>query len=177
MDAYILRRVLAARDARYQLKSYWSKTNYTLIEIATIMPGYPKHTKGLSQLFLDGVSTIHHQLDGKPQIAIFDDAGYYAVLLSNKDLEKSKKKAIEIEESTPWNRLLDIDCEHEKKRLTRKLLGLKERSCLVCGLPHNICLHTKQHSINTCRIYALDLVKQYINNTRLNSALQTQISI
>ena len=75
-----------------------------------------------------------------------DAAGYIVFMRSSLKTAQAKEKAVAIESSFEWNRLLDIDIYGKKgSPADRSAMGLAPRRCLLCGEPAADCIRTQRH--------------------------------
>jgi holo-ACP synthase CitX len=162
MDFAIGKVILRAREERYERKRRVNAKD-VLIEIASIVPGYPKHQDGLKRIFVDGLTELAERLEGRVAVMMEDAGGYYAVVQSPRRGTACKQVAIAIEEQWPWNRLLDIDVYDAGLVLTRLSLQAPERKCLICDDIHSRCIYERRHSLDEVRRSALALISLYLN--------------
>lgn len=162
MDFLIGKAILDARENRYSIKLVQAGGSGTLIEMASILPGWPKQHGGLARIFSEGVKEMVTDLQASLVVAMSDAAGYYALARSSRGAEDCKRSAVALEERLPWNRLLDIDCFTEGGAVTRRSLGLPERRCLVCDDAHFRCIHEKRHPAESAAFSAAELIKSYL---------------
>ncbi|ADD68355.1 holo-ACP synthase CitX [Denitrovibrio acetiphilus DSM 12809] len=155
-------KLLLARDSREQhLSEYLRTCSGSVVMISLNIPGQDKKPAGVLEIFQHACETVHEKLSAVDCVSVEDEAGYYAILMCSKDTEKTKRIAVEIEESSKAARLLDIDVYNANgEQADRKSLGLPPRQCLVCGQPAADCMRNKRHDANTIINAAEKLLKK-----------------
>lgn len=161
-----LAEVLAAREARAGLQAALaSRHRSAVLSVTLVWPGPDKDgprqraamraaeaalaaalaASGLR--FLDGA-----RLDG-PAGPAFISAIATSPGLPTPQAADLKRLAVELEESLPWGRLLDIDVvvlapgADLPEPLSRESLGLPPRHCLVCDQPARDCMSSSRHDV------------------------------
>ncbi|MBQ1519985.1 MAG: triphosphoribosyl-dephospho-CoA synthase, partial [Clostridia bacterium] len=74
---------------------------------------------------------------------VLEKTGAEALIAADGDAERIKSICIAIEESSPENRLLDIDVIANGHKLSRS----KPRKCLICGTDAAVCARSRAHSV------------------------------
>lgn len=143
-------RLLDARDARQVKLGECIEDWYeTVLMLSVNIPGPDKKPAGAKAVFELGCVLVAKSFDVKGLQTAEDDAGYFAFFMTKDDAVSAKRKAVEIEESSPQARLLDIDIYSGGVQTDRKSLGLPPRKCLVCGLPAAECMRERRHDADT----------------------------
>jgi holo-ACP synthase len=150
-----LEEILDAREKRVSMQQKILETypNSSLLVATMNIPGPIKNSIGLMAIFVETVAYIEHQLaDVVPNVRICHSkktgAEYY--LAVNLLPEKLKKKMIQIEESYKYGRLFDLDViwfDEKFKNISRQVLKLPSRKCLICQKDAKECGRSQQHSI------------------------------
>ncbi len=87
--------------------------------------------------------------------------GPYILLKKERQNIDFKRELVEIEESHPLGRLIDLDYFIEpKKSISRSDLNLKLRSCFICNQVAYICIRNQTHGVKE--------VEDYINQSFFN---------
>ena len=73
--------------------------------------------------------------------------GCEGFFVADMDPEELKAICVAIEDSQPVCRLFDMDVLTPDRKLSREELGLKGRTCLLCGNPAHQCSSTRAHSV------------------------------
>jgi holo-ACP synthase CitX len=78
------------------------------------------------------------------------------------DIKDIKIKTINIEESHPLGRLLDIDVyDRSLNQISRKDLGINPRKCYLCDETAAVCVRSKRHKTEDIINYIEERYKQY----------------
>lgn len=178
--------MLEAREHRSntQVQLLSSKPQASLLSATMNIPGPVKTSRRLREVFEEVLDAVHTHPSLK-QATIFSKIyrekatgpEYYLLVdLPAKDL---KAAMIEVEESHPWGRLLDLDvlyCEVEQDQnqpdsmtlqihgTSRSDLNLASRRCLICEDDAKACGRSRKHSIEEMQA----AITQLIENEREN---------
>jgi phosphoribosyl-dephospho-CoA transferase len=170
--ADLQRAFLAARDARQaRLDSFLSRAGDRgcVVAVSTVIPGPDKKPAGAERLVGAGVAMLQRpwpealsldqepsppvNLPGAPSIAFNfphvhgeDILGEFLFFTAVTDPRRMKERCVALESAAPWGRLLDLDVYDSGGRpVTRRALGLPERTCLVCDEPARDCMRLGRH--------------------------------
>ena len=147
-----LQDILAARENRVAkqtelLKRYQKPLICFTMNIAGPVKCNPEIAWGFSQgmLWLDiqlkDLPVLHRETSNFP-------TGYEGFFVVDAPAETLKLRAVQIEDSAPVARLLDIDIiDTDGKKLDRTGLGFPERKCLLCDNPAYVCSRSRTHSV------------------------------
>lgn len=139
--------VLAAKEVRYSRQEVFrEKYKTTLISITINMPGPVKDLPILRRLRDYAVQEIKKQLNvvGEEQDNLL--TGPVALLAVENDGSEAKRISVEIEEGSPFARLLDVDVfESDGRLLSRQDQG-QGRGCFVCGGVTVVCMREQKHA-------------------------------
>lgn len=155
--------ILMAREKRWNKRVDLSKRCESLISASLCIPmpfrvGKKEKDALRSKCVLIEKLLVKEgfSVDGREELDGADGLTVY--LLSSSGGEKLKRFCVEIEESIPNGRLLDIDVT-SKTPLGRKEIGLPPRKCFICQRPAAECVSTERHSraeiahfIENCRL-------------------------
>jgi len=147
----VLPELLAARDARYDLRRRSAGATPSIIEVALNVPGWPKVSADLRTVFDWALEEVELSTGAARLHEGEDAAGYFALYTSVAPARELKIEAVAIEERAPWGRLLDIDCYEGPQKASRWSVGLPERSCFLCAAPHETCIGEQRHDQGALR--------------------------
>lgn len=148
-----LEQLLASRDIRRerQLRLLSEYPELTLLVLTVNIPGNVKQTPESYDIGMEGVALLRNALDGKIRRMTVNDfnTGFEAFLLADTSGEEAKKLAVDIEDTHPLGRLMDIDViGHDGVPLSRSSMGHSGRRCLICGDDARICMRAGRHSVD-----------------------------
>lgn len=170
-----LAQLLLAREQRQTrqaqlLQQYQS----TLICLTINMPGEVKLNEDSILLFTQAVSAIEsvakknklHILH-QQQLPLITGAEAYWVI-ADKEAKEIKKLLIELEQQHPLGRMWDIDVFNPDTgtALSRSMMSIEPRACLVCQQPAKACARSQQHSLQDL----LSVIHDKITNYRVQTA-------
>ena len=90
------------------------------------------------------------------------DSGPEAIYVVDVKPRLLKSATVELEDQHPLGRLWDLEVVAPGQRvLSRKLLGLPERRCLVCERPASECGRARRHSLPELLDVMQRIVKRY----------------
>lgn len=155
---------LAAREARQELLSRALRAGRpATLFVSLNLPGPDKAPPGTTELFRRGCAQIAETFPGSLLVATDrDDLGHFALRLIDADPLAIKRLCIDIEESHPAARLLDLDVyASETVQIGRASLSLPARRCLVCDQPAVDCMRTQRHAIGEVIAKAHELLTPF----------------
>jgi triphosphoribosyl-dephospho-CoA synthase len=165
-------RLLDARVARAALVGELLQQACALGARATVLvsvnaAGPDKSFPGLASLLEWASATLTGGLPGVGDLVQgADPLGPYAAFLTSGEPTDVKLAAIELEESQPAGRLLDIDVYGADGQLVdRASLGRGPRKCLVCAEPAVDCMRLQRHDAATLVEAARDLLASLPHRT------------
>lgn len=144
--------ILNARDSRAQRqRELLSQFGKPLICFTMNIAGPEKVTPLVREGFSLGRELLSAQLAGLPILLQEDrtaDTGCELMLVVDADATALKRITAQIEDTFPIGRLFDMDVlAPDGAKLSRKDLGLPERTCLLCGNPAYLCSRSRAHSV------------------------------
>lgn len=148
-SARFVSKFLAAREARQELLSRALCAGRPAVLFVSLnLPGPDKSPPGATGLFRRGCEQIAETFHGSVLVITDHDVlGHFALRVLDADPLAVKRLCIDIEESQPAARLLDIDVySSETVQIGRACLGLPARRCLLCDQPAVDCIRVKRHS-------------------------------
>lgn len=172
-----LEQILNAREQRQSVQSKLLKQYQSALICLTInMPGKFKLTKDSIFLFNEAVCAIEplakknnwQILYQQQQELKTGPEGYWVI--ATRAATKIKKKLIELEQKHPLGRLWDIDVFSPETgyALSRKMLAIEPRACLICDQPAKVCARSQQHSL----LQLLTVIQNKITNYRNSHAFE-----
>lgn len=156
-----INKILDAREKRSQIiKSYQDNG---VISIKANIPGDNKNLP-ISFFLIDLFNVkIKKIIDIKKEIFISSDDGPYYLMIVNKD-EKIKEKLINLEDTHPLGRFIDLDLFIEKSHsMTRKDLNQPYRKCILCNQDAYICIRRHAHTPYEIIHKIEEEIKKFIN--------------
>ncbi len=157
--------LLAARDRRVQMIETLLETNPIVVSLRCNYPGNNKnnvYTEKVSQ-YIDKI--IKDQLKINFATYYCDKEGpIYLYTLKEDNGQIIKGKTIEIENTHPLGRLVDIDVyDHSIKSLSRSDLNEKARNCYLCDKEAHDCIVSKRHTVDEVIQFFQKTLNQYDN--------------
>ncbi len=148
-----LDQLLAARDRRrdLQLRLLEAHPELALIVLTVNIPGNIKQTPESRDIGHEGVRVLRERFGQKLQELTVNDlpTGFEAFLLVDSDEEEAKSLSVEIEDTHPLGRLMDIDViGRDGVPLSRLTRGHGNRRCLLCGDDARVCMRSGRHTIS-----------------------------
>lgn len=152
MNCEKIEKIFTGREERAEVQNELIKKNQsTLISFTINVPGLEKNNEKVKKIFKKGIKEIKNALDIN-NILILEEkvnsgkiSGPEAFFAVDKEANKIKKITVEIER-TPIGRLYDIDVfSKEGISISRKNLGYKERTCIICGDNAKTCTRSQRH--------------------------------
>lgn len=146
--------VMEFRDRVAYTQRAWQQLQAPqLISFTVNMMGNVKVNEASSRVFLQGRLAIDTWCQGTSSNILRQEqfnhkAGFhYLVGLNYHDSDEIKRAMVELEESLPLGRLMDIDViDRDGKPLSRTKLGFGQRKCIVCDRPAKACARSQAHS-------------------------------
>lgn len=155
--------VIRARDSRETLlRAILNETDNTLVSVTTAIAGENKSPPGTNALMREVLLNLAgHFEDLNWQAYGCDDVlGPCAVFTTSKSSEVSKRICIDIEESMPAARLMDLDVYTPSgHQISRAQLGLEPRRCLICDEPACDCMRLQRHSSESIYAHTTKLLR------------------
>ncbi len=143
--------VLAARDARVQRQQSLLRGGGTPVYLTMNIPGPVKVSPLIGEAFSAGVAAIGEALHGRMRLLIAN-TGLEAWLVCAQDAEAVKRETVRIEDESGIGRLLDIDVIRANgKKMSREMLNLPPRRCMLCDKPAFVCARSRAHSVDELR--------------------------
>lgn len=164
----ILHKILLSREQRAEKQKALIKTyNCSIISFVLNIPGPQKdsplyrriHHVGVSELISKiqekGLEILYKQIEDK-------DTGSQAYICIDADSVELKKITVELEENHPLGRIFDLDViDKNCKGITREMLGLSKRKCLLCDDESTICRRERKHTTEELILKINDLSDKF----------------
>ena len=162
-----LAQMLAARDDRYRKQQSLLKADpeAVVVEGTVVTPGNRKRTHeslvaGKAMEEAIGKALGDHVVHSET----LDLPTGYEVYLQLRGLTPAQAKQLTCaaEEQHPLGRLFDIDVlDGEGRPISRQSIGLKPRTCLLCGDDARICMRLGRHSYDDLAEHISQMVENY----------------
>lgn len=159
--------ILDEREKRDELeRRLISKYSKTLL---TLRANFPGEDKG-HPLAVKAVEILHEEVIRR-FTPVHEDStntseGLIKYLLLKEKPEDVKRAALELEESHPLGRLLDLDVRDGGKIWSRRDLGMPDRRCFLCQEPAVHCVRSMKHSQEEVRGFFIVEVEKYLSGLR-----------
>ena len=160
----MINEILKAREERALLINDYLKSNNVVIVIKANIPGVNKNINEaylLVNLFKKiVVSNLKLTLLSKKE----SKDGPFYLFTSNLDENIIKNKLIEIEETHPLGRFIDLDVYTKKGNICRN----KVRNCFICDYPFHVCRISNNHSTDELLLFIKESVTNYLEEIILD---------
>lgn len=173
MDEKSILDILNSKENRRILQTdVIDKYKNTLISFTLNTPGIEKDNEIYRQIHRDAMDYIICKLGEKHINILYKQSferntgpeGYIVVEKSALDI---KFLMIQIEEEHYLGRLFDIDIfDKDNRQVSRKVLNIKGRNCLICSQDARICMREKSHSQEEILQSIDKLIKGYFDLTK-----------
>ncbi|MBO0421530.1 citrate lyase holo-[acyl-carrier protein] synthase [Enterococcus plantarum] len=155
-EAITLLEMLDAREKRVTIQQEFLQKYPTsaLLSATMNIPGPVKNNEQLRLAFLTVIKELESLFPPKKIAAgkqrdLKTGSEYYLAL--NEAPEELKRKVIEIEETHPLGRLMDLDViylkNHTCHSISRTELNYKPRTCFICEEEAKVCGRQRKHSV------------------------------
>ena len=162
-----MQQLLLSRDARAARQRQWLEAfpGQTLLCLTVQPPGPEKRTHESLVIGEAGLEALKELFGSRvKQWEAWDlETGYEAFLLVDYPPQASKRTAVQLEQTHPLGRLMDVDVlwGFPPQAVGREQLGLPPRQCLLCPREVRFCMragtHTKEELLQRIRT----MVKNY----------------
>lgn len=144
--------VLAAKEERAQLQAELRvKYNSPVVSITANIPGAVKYSEETVDLVYCALAKMRRQIK-EAHFILWEERLYHlntgpvALIAVEGNAQVIKELGISLEEGVQYGRLIDIDVfDAAGRQINRAILGLKERSCFVCGANAVACMRSHAH--------------------------------
>lgn len=169
--------VLAGRDERVYVQGLLlnvdgqvtSPRERFICQISLNIPGYPKRLPLDEETVRKGAEDflLGYGADPIKERFLTNGAGLCWLGLFDGDAEtakRAKRSAVRIEEQNPAGRIFDIDIITDDGSISRNILGLSPRRCLLCGAEAKICARLRAHPEEELRSAVAAQLSVYIGH-------------
>lgn len=145
-------KVLTDRENRLKhIEKMYGVYNKTVITVNFNIVGAEKQNQTHYKILNHVLKILKDKYSVYKHLFISNFAGDNLTLcIEEDDLKAIKRTLIEIEESEPWARILDIDVYNHKehKFVSRSDISLPARTCFLCDKRAHVCARLQAHDIN-----------------------------
>lgn len=126
------------------------------------IPGAQKINDAVVKIFAYGVSEISKILSGAS--VLFKEekiikTGPELFLVTDYDTFLLKEKMVELEESSAFGRLYDVDLVKNGENITREMLNYEPRKCFICENDAKVCARNRAHSVDEMLLRIENLIE------------------
>ncbi len=123
--------------------------NYAIIQLTLAIPEPYKNSFSAQQLFYKGIESIHQKIPSLCHEQIYyDPDGPSGLFVSSANALHLKEISSQIEENSPYSRLLDIDIYANNKKAVSLLSRRQGRTCFLCQERAVTCMRNHTHTRN-----------------------------
>lgn len=160
--------ILQARNARAQRQQELLCQGYPcLVSFTLNIPGAVKQFSLAKRAFREGVYALKQELSAHIIYSnmIEEYTGNEALLCVDLPARQVKQLTVKLEECHPLGRLFDLDVFGENGiPLSRSILGLSVRKCLLCHREAKICSRGRAHKLETLQLHISQMLNSYFRN-------------
>lgn len=150
-------KVLKAREERSLLIQRYLIDYSTVISIKANIPGEEKNIY-LSYMIVNAfLFLIRSFKNSEYQFYTNDDGPFILIAVHEKDALSIKNKVVDIEESHPLGRLVDVDVYDNKDKISRSI----KRKCYICDDDAFNCIRANKHKFEEVLKYITDKTYEY----------------
>jgi holo-ACP synthase/triphosphoribosyl-dephospho-CoA synthase len=138
--------ILEAKEQRQVYLKFHLEYGYAIISIKSNLPGFNKHRSEayfLCRLFFNEIKLLYKDLTY--ELLSSSDGPWIFVKFKHQNVVELKKELINIEETHPLGRYIDLDVHQENQSISRQMLGLHLRKCYLCELDAITCQRLNHH--------------------------------
>jgi holo-ACP synthase/triphosphoribosyl-dephospho-CoA synthase len=167
-----LEAMLRARENRAKLQNELiSRYSCSVVSYTLNIAGPLKRFPPGDRSFYVGKMEIEKQLASNGWTAaesVLTDAatGLECLWAVDADFAKLKSAMAALEERHPLGRLFDVDViARDGVKVSRDMVGLPERACIVCGKPGMGCARSREHPLDEIQSRARSIIDNYFQQT------------
>ena len=158
-----LQELLDSRDrrARRQGELLSQFPGRALLCLTVQLPGPEKRNALSLKIARAGVEAIEKRFNPVFEETNDLETGFEAFFIVDGQPLEVKKAAVEIEDTHPLGRLMDLDVIGPEGPVGRASIGLQERRCLICEKPARYCMRAGSHTQDELIAKIKQLVSSY----------------
>ena len=158
-----LQELLESRDrrARRQGELLSQFPGRALLCLTVQLPGPEKRNALSLKIARAGVEAIEKRFNPVFEETNDLETGFEAFFIVDGQPLEVKKAAVEIEDTHPLGRLMDLDVIGPEGPVGRASIGLQERRCLICEKPARYCMRAGSHTQDELMARIKQLVSSY----------------
>lgn len=175
--------LLAARETRAKTIDSWLLQGHMcLVSIHANIPGEHKNIPEAYVIVRFFESLIKKNLNTlKTERYNSEDGPYTLISLDESDFKKTKLKLIDLEESDPLGRLVDLDLWSSPDILwSRDSVQVKPRTCYICSDVAHHCVRSKKHTLLETLSFVKQITKKHLETHILlliKQAMMTELKL
>ncbi|GAB4221655.1 MAG: triphosphoribosyl-dephospho-CoA synthase CitG [Spirochaetales bacterium] len=146
--------MLEARDRRQRIREdLQARYQCPIVQVSPINPGPVKNSSYALQVQALAEESVQKVLREEGCAVLREEgareeAGPWSLFVVEGEATRIKRALIRLEESHPLGRLFDLDViDPNGFPLSRRMLGVGERRCIVCGGAVSACIRTEAHTL------------------------------
>ena len=158
-----LQELLDSRDrrARRQGELLSQFPGRALLCLTVQLPGPEKRNALSLEIARAGVEAVEKRFNPVFEETNDLETGFEAFFIVDGQPLEVKKAAVEIEDTHPLGRLMDLDVIGPEGPVGRASIGLQERRCLICEKPARYCMRAGSHTQDELIANIKQLVSSY----------------
>ena len=158
-----LQELLDSRDrrARRQGELLSQFPGRALLCLTVQLPGPEKRNALSLEIARAGVEAVEKRFNPVFEETNDLETGFEAFFIVDGQPLEVKKAAVEIEDTHPLGRLMDLDVIGPEGPVGRASIGLQERRCLICEKPARYCMRAGSHTQDELIAKIKQLVSSY----------------
>ena len=158
-----LQELLESRDrrARRQGELLSQFPGRALLCLTVQLPGPEKRNALSLKIARAGVEAVGKRFNPVFRETNDLETGFEGFFIVDGQPLEVKKAAVEIEDTHPLGRLMDLDVIGPEGPLGRASIGLQERRCLICEKPARYCMRAGSHTQDELMAKIKQLVSSY----------------
>ena len=158
-----LQELLDSRDrrARRQGELLSQFPGRALLCLTVQLPGPEKRNALSLEIARAGVEAVEKRFNPVFEETNDLETGFEAFFIVDGQPLEVKKAAVEIEDTHPLGRLMDLDVIGPEGPIGRADIGLAERRCLLCENPARYCMRAGSHTQDELMVKIKQLVSSY----------------
>lgn len=158
--------ILLAREKRNETIKKLMNEYSVIVSLKGNIPGENKNVVTAKRLMYVIDKEIKNVLPFNKREDFNSIAGDYKLYLMNHvDSVEIKKTLIQLEETHPLGRFVDIDVYTNKGQISRAYLGYEKRKCMICEKNAFVCMQENRHSLEEIKAVMQKGLKNFFEST------------